>query len=77
MKLWKDVYQYALGALIILAFVAILLVMVLSGVQDNPVLNTMVGAFASAVIMVVTYFYGSSKGSQAKDEALNNKLNGE
>jgi len=70
---WKDVYQYALGALIVLAFVGILGIMIFKGVQDNPVLNTMVGAFASAVVMVVTYFFGSSKGSSDKNEMLNGK----
>jgi hypothetical protein len=74
--MWKDVYQYALGALIILAFVAILILVLVKGAEDNAVLNTLVGAFASGVIMVITYFYGSSKSSATKDETIAKKLNG-
>ncbi len=70
MKNWKDIYQYVLGGVIVLAFVAVLILMLLSGVEDNPVLNTMVGAFASGVIMVITYFFGSSKGSSEKNDLL-------
>ena len=69
-ELWKDVYQYILGGVIVLAFVAVLILMLLKGVEDNPVLNTMVGAFASGVIMVITYFFGSSKGSSEKNSLL-------
>jgi archaellum biogenesis protein FlaJ (TadC family) len=74
--MWKDVYQYALGALIVLAFVAILILVLVKGAEDNAVLNTLVGAFASGVIMVITYFYGSSKSSATKDETIAKKLNG-
>lgn len=70
MNLWKDVYQYCLGALIVLAFMAILIMVILYGTEDNAVMNTLVGAFASIVVMVATYFFGSSKGSAAKDEML-------
>jgi hypothetical protein len=74
--MWKDVYQYALGALIVLAFVAILILVLVKGAEDNAVLNTLVGAFASGVIMVITHFYGSSKSSATKDETIAKKLNG-
>jgi len=67
---WKDVYQYCLGALIVLAFLAVLILVIFKGTQDNAVMNTLVGAFTSAVIMVVTYFYGSSKGSSDKNDII-------
>ena len=35
MNLWKDIYQYALAALIILAFIAILVLVIVKGAQDN------------------------------------------
>ena len=70
MKLWKDIYQYALAALIVLAFVAILILVIIVGSEDNAVMNTLVGAFASIVVMVATYFYGSSKGSSDKNEII-------
>jgi len=72
MKTWKDIYQYALGALVVIAFVVILILMIFKEPGDNQVLNTMVGAFASGVIMVITYFFGSSKGSSDKNEMIKN-----
>jgi len=72
MKTWKDIYQYALGALVVIAFVVILILMIFKEPGDNQVLNTMVGAFASGVIMVITYFFGSSKGSNDKNEMIKN-----
>ena len=70
--LWKDIYQYVLGAVIILLFGAILFIAMLYEQADNAVLNTLVGAFASCVVMVVTYFFGSSKGSSEKNDLLRN-----
>ncbi len=71
MNLWKDVYQYALAALIVLAFIAILVLVILKGTQDNAVMNTLVGALGAVFVMVATYFYGSSKGSADKNEMIN------
>lgn len=69
---WKDIYQYALGALIVLAFLAIIVLTIVTKPEDNQVLNTLIGAFTSGVIMVISYFYGSSKGSADKNELLKN-----
>jgi len=52
--------------------VVILILMIFKEPGDNQVLNTMVGAFASGVIMVITYFFGSSKGSNDKNEMIKN-----
>ena len=71
-NLWKDVYQYCLGALIVILFVVILIMAIRYELNDNAVLNTLVGAFASCVVMVVTYFFGSSKGSSEKNELFKN-----
>jgi len=71
-NLWKDIYQYALGALIVVLFVVILIMAIRYELSDNAVLNTLVGAFASCVVMVVTYFFGSSKGSSEKNDLFKN-----
>ena len=74
MKTWKDIYQYAFGAVIVALFAVVLILVLIKGAEDNAVLNTLVGAFASCVIMVVTYFFGSSKGSAEKNELLKNGI---
>jgi archaellum biogenesis protein FlaJ (TadC family) len=76
MKTWKDIYQYALGALIVLLFATILILAFLIEQKDNAVMNTLVGAFASCVVMVVSYFFGSSKGSADKNDLLKTNGNG-
>ena len=71
MKDWKIIYQYALGAIIVLAFFGVLVIMIYQDVADNPVLNTMVGVLGTITVMVASYFYGSSKGSSDKNDMLN------
>lgn len=70
MKDWKVIYQYALAALIVIAFFIVLMVMIFQDVSDNPVMNTMVGVLGTITVMVASYFYGSSKGSSDKNEML-------
>jgi hypothetical protein len=68
----KDIYQYALGAIVVLGF--FIVVYVLIDVKIEPanmnLLSLIVGALISAFVTVVTYFYGSSKGSSEKEERL-------
>lgn len=70
MKQWKEVYQYVLGAIIVLCFFATVILMIIMKPQDNPVLYSMVGTLGTIATMVATYFFGSSKGSQSKDETI-------
>jgi len=72
MKDWKVIYQYALAAIIVLAFFAVLLVMIFQNISDNPVMNVMVGTLGTITVMVASYFYGSSKGSSDKNEMIKN-----
>lgn len=73
---WKELYQYILGAIIVIAFFGVLAFMiiradVLKG-NDNQVLYSMVGILGSVTVMVASYFFGSSKGSADKNEMLKN-----
>lgn len=70
MKTWKEIYQYVLGAIIVLCFFATVVLMLVIKPEDNPVLFTMVGTWGTIATMVATYFFGSSKSSQAKDETI-------
>ena len=71
----KDIFQYILGALIVLGFFVLLIVLVYSGVpdQNKDLLNLVVGALIGSFATVVGYFYGSSLGSSDKNEMLKSK----
>ena len=68
----KDIFQYILGALIVLGFFVLLIVLVYSGVpdQNKDLLNLVVGALIGSFATVVGYFYGSSKGSSDKNNMI-------
>ena len=68
----KDIYMYALGALIVLGFFVILIVVFNSTMPDaNKEIGFMViGALVAKFGDVVSYFFGSSKGSAEKNEMI-------
>lgn len=72
--LWKQVFQYALGAMIIIGFFWLLILLVKSQVpvENKDLLNLIVGALIGSFATIVGYFYGSSKGSADKNEMLKN-----
>lgn len=71
----KDIYMYALGALIVLGFFVILIVVFNSTMPDaNKEIGFMViGALVAKFGDVVSYFFGSSKGSAEKNEMIRGK----
>ena len=71
----KDVYMYGLGALVVIGFFA-LLIMVF--VYEIPSPNREVGLMAIGALIgqfnsIITYFFGSSKGSSDKTDLLTRK----
>ena len=72
MKTWKEIYQYVLGALIVLSFFGVLTLLIFQQPADNPVLNAMVGVLGTVTVGVANYFFGSSKGSSDKTEMIKN-----
>jgi drug/metabolite transporter (DMT)-like permease len=68
----KDIFQYILGALIVIGFFLLLYLLVGAEVPETnkDLLNLVVGALIGSFATVVGYFYGSSKGSSDKDELL-------
>ncbi len=68
----KEIYQYALAALIVIAFFIVLVLMIEKGSDANPVLNVMVGTLGTITVMVASYFFGSSKGSADKNDIIKN-----
>ena len=69
----KEIFQYALAALIVIAFFVVLVLMIEKGTDANPVLNVMVGTLGTITVMVASYFFGSSKGSADKNDIIKNK----
>ena len=68
----KEIFQYVLGALVVIGFFALLLVLVFVTIpeQNKDILNIVIGALIGAFTAVVGYFYGSSLGSKEKNEML-------
>ena len=69
----KDLFMYVLGGLIVLAFFALLALLVFNGIpeQNESLLNIAIGSLLAAFATVVGYFYGSSKSSAEKTEIMN------
>jgi len=70
----KEIYMYALGALIAIGFFAVMLYLIYSGKYENAVM-LIIGALIGAFTTVVSYFFGSSKGSADKTELINKNAN--
>lgn len=67
--------QYFLALVVMVAFLAVIVIWIFHPPTGEAgqlaVLNTLVGALGAAFGMVVSYFFGSSSGSQQKDETIN------
>jgi hypothetical protein len=66
----KEIYMYALGALVALGFFSITFYLIYSAKYDDAVM-LIIGALISAFSTVIGYFFGSSKGSADKTELMN------
>ncbi len=71
----KEVYMYALGALIVLGIMTLVGILMFKSipVENKDLLIAVIGAIVGSFITVVSYFYGSSKGSADKNDLLNGK----
>jgi drug/metabolite transporter (DMT)-like permease len=76
MKTIKEIFQFALGAIIVIGFFLLLYLLVKSQVPEanKDLLNLVVGALIGSFATIVGYFYGSSKSSAAKDETIHTML---
>ena len=68
-----DLFMYILGGMIVICFFIILgmLVKIQIPVDNKDLLNITLGALIGAFSMIVSYFYGSSKGSADKSDTIN------
>lgn len=72
MKKTKEIYMYALGALIVLAFftTVYMLINVSMPESNENMLYILIGMLSAKFSDVVSYFYGSSKGSADKQNII-------
>jgi len=70
MKKAKDIFMYALGAIVVIGVLSLITLVILYRPEMNDVINISVGALLAAFGSVVGYFYGSSKGSSDKNQLL-------
>lgn len=68
-----DKYMYILGATIVLGFFILLGILIFKAIPEpnKDMINLVIGTLLGAFMAVVTYFYGSSKGSKDKTDMLN------
>jgi len=66
----KDIFQYALGTVIVIGFFGVLIAFIIKGGYPGMV-ELIIGALIAAFGTVVGYFYGSSKGSAEKNDLIN------
>lgn len=78
MKTAKEIFQYSLGALIIIGFFVLLYLLVTSEVpeKNKDLLNLVVGALIGSFATIVGYFYGSSASSAKKDDTISTIITG-
>ena len=72
MEKLKELYMYLLGAIIVAGFFLLLYFLIYQQIpaDNKDILNIAVGALIGSFGSIVSYFYGSSKGSADKTEML-------
>lgn len=69
----RDWFMHALAGLFVAGFFVLMGILMFRPVQENTILTMVVGALVSGVSMVLSYFFGSSKGSNDKTALLGKK----
>ena len=75
MKTAKEIYMYLLGTIIVIGFFTTLALVLTNSIPETNIdtANQTLGALLMAFGMVVSFFFGSSKGSADKTDLLSNK----
>lgn len=68
----KEIYMYAMGGVIVAGFFVLLGMLIYEAIPptNENILSIAIGALIGFAGAVVTYFFGSSKGSADKNEML-------
>jgi uncharacterized membrane protein len=75
MKNWKDIFMMVLAVVIVLCVLLTTILLMKWQVpgENKDALYLVLGALLGSFTMVVSYFFGSSKGSSDKTELLKQK----
>lgn len=70
---WLPEVRDFIGMIVIGAMVGMLFILLLRpvSVPDNQMTNILIGGFMTATTAVIQFYFGSSKGSVAKDDTIN------
>jgi len=63
----NNIFGYFLGAIVVLGFYILLIMLIIYRPNMVDVINLIVGALVGAFLTVVAYYFGSSKGSSDKN----------
>ena len=66
----KDNLLYVLAGFIALATVGVIVLLLLKFPEQKELLNLSIGALITNFTLVMSYFFGSSKGSSDKNEII-------
>ncbi len=61
---------FVISFIVVIAFSGIIIFAMVHGVQDNPTLQSLMGAMTASFVAVVQYWVGSSSGSKNKDAVI-------
>ena len=69
----KEIFMYALAGLLIFSILTIVAILIYVPIPEpnKEILYIVIGSLLTAFITVVTFFFGSSKGSADKTELMN------
>lgn len=71
----KELYQYALATIIVLSVIWLFNKTLTTAIPEpnQKIFDMLVGSLISAFTLIIGYFFGSSLGSKAKTDILNEK----
>jgi vacuolar-type H+-ATPase subunit I/STV1 len=72
---FRDIFKYILGGLIVIGFFVLCVALLKLEVpaSNRDLFNLLIGSLIAAFSTIVGFFYGSSLGSQVKNEMLTKK----
>jgi hypothetical protein len=74
-KFFKDLFFYGIGLLFLLGFFYLLQFLTYKVIpaENKEIFTGVIETLKNGVILILGYFYGSSKGSSDKNQLLNDK----
>ena len=68
----ERIVQYCFAALLAIAFITLIALLLYKAVppENKDTINIVIGALAGSFVTIVSYYFGSSKGSADKQEIL-------